>query len=265
MMNSPSSAIIHEATKTYYDSLTNDYNGLYKDPISSGEDEIVTDFAKDFLHVDDNQKILDLGCGTGLGYEIIPAKHYVGIDISPHMISQAKKQFPKADFRIEDFDKIELPNDFFTDVVSFYGSLSHSTEIDSVINEIYDTLTPGGKFVLMFYSQYSVKNILSSIIHLNLELISHFRPYQIRNYSKNEPPPVPAYFYSAGKLRKMFTKFESVKIFGLNYLPEVPVIKNLFKVNKSFTKSLLAMEFKTVGKFFPSLGYSLIVTGIKPE
>jgi len=258
--------VLKNATKTYYNNVTADYDNLYHDFISGAEDDLVSKLTSKFLqHSSQPENVLDLGSGTGFGYQVVPAKRYVGVDISFEMVKKAKKLHPNAQFLNEDFDKIKLEPNSFDNMVSFYGSLSHSTDINNLVAEVYQALKPGGKFIFMFYSQYSLRNILSSLFHLNPEYISSFRPYKIRNYSKGEPPAIPVYFYSAPKLKKLFKEFNNVRIFGLTYFPEVPLVKKVFQLNRSLTKKFLNLEFQTLGKLFPSLGYSLIVVGEKPS
>lgn len=55
-----------------------------------------------YLPQNKQQKILDLGCGTGdLSYELSKlCQKVVGIDASPQMISLAREKFPNLDFRV---------------------------------------------------------------------------------------------------------------------------------------------------------------------
>lgn len=52
----------------------------------------------------ENQRILDLGCGSGqLTFKISElTKETVGIDKSPEMIADAKLKFPNIDFQVVD-------------------------------------------------------------------------------------------------------------------------------------------------------------------
>lgn len=56
---------------------------------------------------------LDIGCGIGLFSDTFPINHYVGIDISPLMIVEAKKKFPGYKFQCRDILKKPFkPNRF---------------------------------------------------------------------------------------------------------------------------------------------------------
>ena len=57
-------------------------------------------------------KILDLGCGTGENYRRlkknkIPFKEYLGVDITPEMLAQAKRKFPQGHFREGNIETIK--------------------------------------------------------------------------------------------------------------------------------------------------------------
>ncbi len=56
--------------------------------------------------------ILDLGCGTGANFERlqknkIPFKSYTGIDMTPEMLTIAKKKFPQAKFILGEGDNLK--------------------------------------------------------------------------------------------------------------------------------------------------------------
>ena len=48
-----------------------------------------------------NQKVIDIGCGTGDFYQIVKSLKlkYIGIDSSPSMLQRAKLKYPNVDFR----------------------------------------------------------------------------------------------------------------------------------------------------------------------
>jgi SAM-dependent methyltransferase len=79
---------------------------------------------KRYLH--DGDTILDLGCGIGFLYEIIdPARHhYIGIDASKGQIEEAKKRYPKADFRLTKPFSFEFAGDSF-DAVFCLSTIHH--------------------------------------------------------------------------------------------------------------------------------------------
>lgn len=253
------------SVRNYYDTLTLEYTSLYEDSISSAEDRVMELFSKASLKRNsDPDNILDLGCGTGLGFRMLTPTRYLGIDLSPKMIERAKELNPSAQFLVGDFESMQWPANYFDNVISYYGSLSHSVDVRAAIDRIHHCLVPGGRFVAMFYSRNSLHNVSNAVLHFNREYLRTLRPYAIRNFHKAEPKPVPAYFYTSDELRQLFADFDGVQVRGLNILPEVPVLKKLFGLSDHLASRYLELEFNTLGRIMPNLGYSLVVTGEKP-
>ena len=71
-------------------------------------------------YVNDNEKILDLGCGNGRLYELFQDKSldYYGIDFSEGLIEIAQKRYPGFKFQVADALNLPFPADFFDKVFS---------------------------------------------------------------------------------------------------------------------------------------------------
>lgn len=68
-------------------------------------------------------KVLDLGCGTGLPVSKFFADRgceVLGIDLSDRMIDLAKKNVPNATFLIKNIMNLDLSENYFDLIVSFY-------------------------------------------------------------------------------------------------------------------------------------------------
>lgn len=62
--------------------------------------------------------VLDLGCGIGGLYEVLYSwENYIGIDISPLMIAEAKKKYPEPLFECRDILKNPYPDNSFDYVI----------------------------------------------------------------------------------------------------------------------------------------------------
>jgi SAM-dependent methyltransferase len=77
--------------------------------------------------------ILDLGCGTGLGYALTRPRKYLGVDISPGMVRMARRKFGKH-FIVKDMkESLRGIKDHSTDIIALwsinYGPASTVTTI----------------------------------------------------------------------------------------------------------------------------------------
>lgn len=142
----------------------------------------VQKIVKSYTNVGD--KILDLGCGEGfLTRQIITQKrHPYGCDLSPEMISAAKKQSPNIDYWTQD---IEKKNSNRKDVPKFKLVISNLVftyleKIDIALNNISQYLDSNGHLVVIiphpcFYHQENYRWFMEQ----------DNKPYQIGNYFDN--------------------------------------------------------------------------------
>jgi len=98
----------------------------------------------------DDGCILDLGCGSGIPARYLASKgmRVIGIDISPEMISLAKKQVSGVPFICADME-MQWPGDTFDGICVFF-SLLHlpKKKTTRLLHKIYHWLKPGGVFVI---------------------------------------------------------------------------------------------------------------------
>ena len=68
----------------------------------------------EFVPVDKKQRILDLGCGTGvLTEQLLKYGGYVlGVDGSEDMVAKAKQNYPHIDFEVNDALKLAYSNEW---------------------------------------------------------------------------------------------------------------------------------------------------------
>ncbi len=103
-----------------------------------------------------DQKVLDVGCGTGLLSLKFLEKadcYITGIDSSPEMLSIFIEKIKKLalshriDYKLEDAKSIEFEQNSF-DIVASTMTLHHLKNKYPTIKKIYNILKPEGKFVL---------------------------------------------------------------------------------------------------------------------
>jgi trans-aconitate methyltransferase len=104
----------------------------------------------DLLDPQHNERILDLGCGTGELAQAITEKGatVIGLDADPQMIAKAKHQFPAVTFQVADARSFHLPEPL--DAVFSNAALHWVPESERVVASIAKSLKPGGRFVAEF-------------------------------------------------------------------------------------------------------------------
>lgn len=115
------------------------------------------------LNPQPQERILDLGCGTGqLTAQLAAAGADVtGLDQSPEMIAQAQANYPKIAFVVADARQFQVGQPF--DAVFSNATLHWILEPDAAISCIRRALKPGGRFVAEFGGKGNVQTIISAL------------------------------------------------------------------------------------------------------
>jgi ubiquinone/menaquinone biosynthesis C-methylase UbiE len=105
------------------------------------------------MHVGDNARVLDVGCGSGWASRLLAEKAHqgrvVGIDISDEMIriaGESSTDFLNLTFQVATAERLPFADAEFTDAFSM-ESLYYYADISQALREIHRVLAPGGLFV----------------------------------------------------------------------------------------------------------------------
>jgi SAM-dependent methyltransferase len=116
------------------------------DPRREWEDELVA-------RIEDGARVLELGCGSGSQETRQLAQRFAltGVDISPQQVERARAAIPDAEFLCADFTELELPEDSFDAVASFYV-FNHVPRdlLAPLLRRIHVWLAPGGRLLTAF-------------------------------------------------------------------------------------------------------------------
>lgn len=109
-----------------------------------------------------DERILDLGCGTGqLAAKITShGAHVIGIDQSPQMIAQAQENFPGMWFEVGDATTFRTTHPF--DAIFSNVTLHWIRQPTETIARVWDALRPGGRFVAEMGGRGNVRSIVAA-------------------------------------------------------------------------------------------------------
>lgn len=112
-----------------------------------------TDWLTTFVqHLPADASVLELGCADGIPTARYLSQHvsYLGIDISPVQIEQARVNVPMAQFQVSDMAALSFPANSFAGVVALY-SIIHLpvAEQPELFSSVYQWLIPDGYFLCL--------------------------------------------------------------------------------------------------------------------
>ncbi len=110
-----------------------------------------------------SERILDVGCGTGqLTAQIAETgASVVGLDNSPAMIEEARRLFPKLEFKLADAHDFDVDESF--DGVFSNAALHWINEPDKVVACIAGSLKPNGRMAVEFGGYGNVRYLSAAI------------------------------------------------------------------------------------------------------
>lgn len=117
----------------------------------------------DLLDPQENETILDVGCGTGeLTAELaLRSGKVVGMDSSPSMIAQARLNYPDLDFQIEDVSSFDLDCKF--DAIFSNATLHWVLNHQKAANCLYGHLKTDGRLVLEMGGKGNIAHIETTL------------------------------------------------------------------------------------------------------
>ncbi|MFC7201232.1 methyltransferase domain-containing protein [Halospeciosus flavus] len=115
--------------------------------------EAMRDEALEMLDLDADDRVVDVGCGTGFGTEglLRYTDDVVGLDQSPHQLEKAFDKLGKHDpvsFTMGDAERLPFRDDAF-DAVWSSGSIEYWPNPVDALEEFRRVVEPGGKVLVV--------------------------------------------------------------------------------------------------------------------
>lgn len=124
-------------------------------------------FIEQYVKPVENEKIMDIGCGTGGLAPYFHGCDYCGFDSDLNYINQAKKEnYTNAVFFHGDLLKVDLPKNTY-DVVIAAGVIHHLNDLqaDSIMALASSILKPGGRFLSFDMCRIEKQSILPKLMN----------------------------------------------------------------------------------------------------
>lgn len=136
-----------------FNKFFNDYDDWYQTPVGQFVDQAETQTLVKLLQPKAQQKILDVGCGTG-NFTIKLAQQgcqVTGVDIAPNMLQQARQKLQQqqltAQLKIMNVEKLSFLDNSFNAAFSM-AAFEFINDIQSAYQEMWRVVQPGGHIVI---------------------------------------------------------------------------------------------------------------------
>jgi ubiquinone/menaquinone biosynthesis C-methylase UbiE len=139
---------------SYYDEISEGYEELHR-----GEQLKKVELIRKHLKVNPNDKLLDVGCGTGLTTESWECKRY-GVDPAKQLLAKARSK-GEIEYKLAPAEDIPYPDNYF-DVVVSITAIQNFQDVEKGLREI--KRVGNGKFVLSFLKKSSKREMIEGLI-----------------------------------------------------------------------------------------------------
>ncbi len=100
--------------------------------------------------VPEGASVLDIGCGTGELLASLNPRRGVGIDISPRMVEKAQHNYPDLDFRVDDFENLQIDETF--DFVIIDGTIGQVDDVQQAFQGLHKVCTPETRIITIYFN-----------------------------------------------------------------------------------------------------------------
>ena len=144
------------------------------------ETSLTLAWAKGFRPEVETIQVLDMGCGTGHQVELFKKAGVgkaVGVDMSEAMVAQARKNYPKNDYRVHDIEQVgNFAAGEFNLITLYYFTYYYLHDPVAMFRNAFQWLQPGGCLVIHLVNREKFDPILESA--------SPFVAFSVQKYAK---------------------------------------------------------------------------------
>ncbi len=206
----------------FYTSISNYYSEIF--PYKP----LQLQFVKKRLGRFENKSILDVGCATGeLAFHLAQERANVtGIDLNEDLLKKATEEKQHPDLRFKKGNMLNIANDFqpngFDAVLCFGNTLVHLPDLQSIekmFKGVFETLKPGGKFLLQILNyDYILDEKVSELPLIETENIKFIRKYIFSDESRHVSFQTELHLKKIGQVITNETKLLALKSSELLHL-----------------------------------------------
>lgn len=181
-----------------------------------------TDLIERARPIGPSDRILDLGCGTGVVARLLRERlgggaRITGVDVSPDMIEMARSVAPAIDWHVGNAMQLPFADGSF-DLVISQQMLQFVPDRDAAAREIRRVLAPGGRLVLATWrdrSEQPLYETLGAIAERHLS--SSLGPSIDRRFALGDPAELRRLFENVG-----FADIALDVVSRVDHLPKLP-------------------------------------------
>lgn len=143
----------HDKHQAFFDKLATEWDFMF-----TAVDLEFLSHIVDNLNVSEGMDILDIGCGTGILFDMLrrkvgPEGSITGIDFSFEMAQKAHRNFPFKNVNVVDADAITLPfADSTFDMAVAFAAFPHFSDQRKALDETHRILKSKSKFYIIHLS-----------------------------------------------------------------------------------------------------------------
>jgi ubiquinone/menaquinone biosynthesis C-methylase UbiE len=150
-------------------------------------------------HIKKEDKVLEIGCGSGNILKLINSKNIYGLDISPKMIEFCKKTIPHGNFISGDAENLPYEDNFF-DKVIISEVLYYLPDLEKAMEEAKRVLKKEGLLLITSLNRKynfikTIVNVLKIGVHDNVSMsyisLNNLKNIIQKNFKIEEISPIP--------------------------------------------------------------------------